>query len=161
MFKGTLSAIYYAGESSEPMTSKESVVVEAGRGILGDRYAEASSAKSKPENQITLIEAEAIEAVPREYGFEITALETRRNLVTCGVPLNHLVGREFCVGAVRMRGILLCEPCAHLAKLTGKKVVKALRHRGGLRAEVLDDGEIRVGETITLAGGEADSTSAG
>ena len=150
MFVGTLEAIYFAKQSSDPMTSVESVTVEAGRGIVDDRYAASTSATPSPGKQITLIESEAIEAVPREYEFDLAALETRRNLVTRGVPLNHLVGKEFLVGAIRMKGILLCEPCSHLAKLTGKKVVQALKHRGGLRAEVLDDGEIEIGDEIRL-----------
>ena len=153
MFEGTLEAIYFAGQSTAPMTLVESATLKAGRGIEGDRYAVSPSSDSNPEQQITLIEAEAIEAVPREYNFDLTGSETRRNLVTRGVPLNHLVGKEFRVGAIRMRGILLCEPCSHLAKLTGKKVVQALKHRGGLRAQVLDDGQIQIGDEIRLSHG--------
>ena len=70
------------------------------------------------------------------------------NGVDLGVPLNHLVGREFLIGDVRCRGIRLCEPCSHLEKITGKEVVKALTHRGGLRAQVLTDGVLQVGDEI-------------
>ena len=73
---------------------------------------------------------------------------SRRNVLTCGVALNHLVGREFCIGEVRLRGLKLCEPCSHLEKVTAKKVIAALRHRGGLRAEILVSGAIRVGDVI-------------
>jgi len=69
--------------------------------------------------------------------------------LTCGMALNHLVGREFVIGGVRLRGLRLCEPCSHLEKLTGKQMIKALRHRGGLRAEILNDGMIKVGDIIT------------
>jgi MOSC domain-containing protein YiiM len=72
-------------------------------------------------------------------------------LVTRDVPLNHLVDKEFLVGSVRIRGIRLCEPCAHLEQRTGKKVLRALTHRGGLRAEVLSDGQIQVGDEIRVA----------
>ena len=75
-----------------------------------------------------------------------------RNIVTRNVPLNHLVGKEFTIGEVRIRGIRLCEPCDHLQKLTGKKVLKGLIHRGGLRAQILTKGTIRVGDKIQVIG---------
>lgn len=66
-----------------------------------------------------------------------------------GVPLNHLVGREFRVGGeVRLRGIRLCEPCEHLERRCGVQVRPGLAHRGGLRAQILAGGTIRVGEEI-------------
>jgi len=74
--------------------------------------------------------------------------EARRNVVTRDVPLNHLVGREFMLGEVRVRGIRLCEPCSHLQALVGLPVIKALRHRGGLRAQILTRGMIRVGDPV-------------
>jgi MOSC domain-containing protein YiiM len=70
--------------------------------------------------------------------------------VTRGVALNHLMGREFVIGDVRIRGIRLCEPCDHLQRLTGKSVIKGLLHRGGLRAQILTPGTIRVGDPITV-----------
>ena len=100
---------------------------------------------------MTLIESEAIVAAASEYDFELTAEETRRNLVTEGVPLNHLVGKEFLVGDVRLRGIRLCEPCRHLEKHLGKPVEKALRHRGGLRAQILTSGAVREGDEVRIA----------
>jgi MOSC domain-containing protein YiiM len=94
---------------------------------------------------------EALEAAERDYGLELAAEESRRNVLTCGVALNHLVGREFQIGEVRLRGLKLCEPCTHLQQLTNKPVIKALRHRGGLRAEILGSGMIKVGEKIVEA----------
>jgi MOSC domain-containing protein YiiM len=123
----------------------------AGSGIEGDRYCreEGTFSKKTPSNQVTLIEAEALKAVAEDYGLAIAAEESRRNVVTCGMALNHLVGREFTIGGVRLRGLRLCEPCSHLEKLCGKQMIKALRHRGGLRAEILNDGIIKVGDIIT------------
>jgi MOSC domain-containing protein YiiM len=126
------------------MSAVAEVRAIAGSGLEGDRYA----AKMKPGTQITLTETEALEAAARDYGIEIAHDDTRRNLLTRGVALNHLVGREFRVGAVRLRGMRLCEPCSHLEGLTGKEMIKALRHRGGLRAEILESGVIRVGDVI-------------
>jgi len=74
--------------------------------------------------------------------------DARRNIVTRDVPLNHLVGREFQIGDVKLQGLRLCEPCSHLESLTGLPVIKSLRHRGGLRAQILTQGIIRVGDAI-------------
>ena len=102
---------------------------------------------------MTLIEREAVAGARAEYGVEIGEEETRRNLVVEGVPVNHLVGREFRVGVVRMRGVDLSEPCTYLEGLTRDGVRRSLVHRGGLRAEILDDGEIHVGDNVTIAEG--------
>ena len=91
---------------------------------------------------------EAIESMKREYGVDIKPEDSRRNIATLGVPLNHLVGRDFRVGEVTLRGIRLCEPCAHMAEMTHKEVLRGLVHRGGLRAQVLKSGMIRVGDTV-------------
>ena len=92
-----------------------------------------------------------VEAAASDYGLRLTPGNARRNVVTTGVSLNHLVGREFTVGEARLRGMRLCEPCEHLAELTGQPVVKALIHRGGLRAEIVSGGVIRVGDPILPA----------
>lgn len=147
---GVVAAIFIGAMRLEPMQSVPEVVAIAGAGLEGDRYCREGGTFSEksPTNQVTLIESEALEAAARDYGFEIQAEESRRNIVTCGMALNHLVGREFCIGKVRLRGLKLCEPCGHLQKLTGKEVIKTLRHRGGLRAEILEDGVIKVGDVI-------------
>ena len=90
-----------------------------------------------------------MEAAARDYQMQLAPGEARRNVVTRGVPLNHLVGKEFSIGDVRVRGIRLCEPCDHLQKVTGKSVIKSFLHRGGLRAQILSEGIIRVGTTIS------------
>ncbi|HEX6173994.1 MAG TPA: MOSC domain-containing protein, partial [Candidatus Binatia bacterium] len=101
--------------------------------------------------QVTLIETESIEALRREYGVDIDAAQARRNIVTRGLALNQLIGRDFAVGEVVLRGTRLCDPCAHLEKLTVKGVMLGLVHRGGLRADVLRGGIIRVGDVIGAA----------
>jgi MOSC domain-containing protein YiiM len=98
---------------------------------------------------VTLIESEAIEALKREYSIEIDAALARRNLVTKGVALNHLVEWKFSVGDVILRGTRLCDPCAHLEMLSRPGTMRGLIHRGGLRAEIVTGGVIRVGDAIT------------
>lgn len=148
---GVVTAIFISREARQPMTSVAEVRAIAGQGLEGDRYSrEAGTFSEKsPTNHVTLIEAEALEAAARDYGLDFAGIESRRNLLTRNVSLNYLVGREFRIGPVRLRGLKLCEPCEHLEKLTRKKLIKALRHRGGLRAEILCDGPIKVGDMIT------------
>ena len=123
-----------------------------GKGLEGDRYFHDAGTFSKPEPQpdheVTLIEIESIEALKRDYGIDLAPHESRRNILTRGVPLNHLVGQEFKVGDVALRGLRLCEPCAHLQALTQQGVLKGLIHRGGLRAQILTPGVIRVGDAV-------------
>jgi len=95
-----------------------------------------------------LIESEALAALARECGITLQPIQARRNLVTHGVPLNHLVDQEFSVGEVRLRGIRLCEPCAHLEAMTQKGIREGLLHRGGLRARVIKGGTIRIGDLV-------------
>jgi MOSC domain-containing protein YiiM len=156
MFEGSVEAIFIGPRAGEPMESRSDAHAVAGRGLEGDRYfaGEGTFYKGKghdPRREITLIESEAVEAAERAYEVEIDAGETRRNLVTRDVPLNHLVDKEFTVGEVRLRGIKLCEPCSHLEKLTAKGVRKPLIHRGGLRAQILESGTIAVGDRVASA----------
>ena len=153
-WSGSVVGIHIVAAAKEPMTSVQEVAAVAGRGLDGDRYFDRTgSFSSRPGTgrQVTLIESEAVEDARRDYGLRIQPGEARRNIVTEGVALNHLVGQDFLVGEARLRGMRLCEPCEDLAELTGQPVVKALIHRGGLRAEILEGGMIRVGDTIRPA----------
>ena len=89
-----------------------------------------------------------LNAAGERLGIKLTAADTRRNIATSGVPLNHLIDREFHVGAVLMRGTRLCDPCKHLEDLTQRGVMSGLIHRGGLRAQILSEGVIRVGDAV-------------
>jgi len=150
MWNGKVESIHIASAATGPVRALDHAVLIPGVGLEGDRYAlkQGTFYKPEPDFELTLIEAEAIEALGREYDIELAAGEARRNIVTRDVPLNHLVGREFLIGDVRIRGIRLCEPCDHLQRLTGKQLIKGLRHRGGLRAQILTTGTIRVGDRI-------------
>ena len=153
MWNGKVESIHIASAATGPVRALDHAVLIPGVGLEGDRYAlkRGTFYKPEPDFELTLIEAEAIEALRREYDIELAAGDARRNIVTRDVPLNHLVGREFLIGDVRIRGIRLCEPCDHLQKVTGKHVIKGLRHRGGLRAQIRTRGTIRVGDTIKTA----------
>ncbi len=152
MFTGNIHSIHIASAAKEPTHAVDEVQAIPGVGLEGDRYTlkQGTFYKPEPAFELTLIEAEAIEAIRIEYEVELAPGEVRRNLVTRGVPLNHLVGREFRIGDdVLIRGIRLCEPCNHLEALTGRRVIVSLRHRGGLRAQILKGGTIRVGDIVS------------
>jgi MOSC domain-containing protein YiiM len=156
MFHGKLLAIAIARVAKGPMETAQQVEVVAGEGLMGDRYGAGIGAAQfkghrKPENEVTLIAKEAIEAANDEYNYTIAHLDTRRNLLTEGVPLNDLVGKTFRVGAVLLKGLELCEPCGYLEKRTFVGIKAALKHRGGLRCCVLEGGQIQAGDEITLA----------
>ncbi len=152
MMNGTVESIYIASVAAGPPQNVSQAVAIPGSGLEGDRYALKLGTfyKPKPDFELTLIEAEAVEALRRDYQVDLSVGDARRNIVTRDVPLNHLVGKEFAIGEVRIRGIRLCEPCDHLQRLTGKPVIKGLMHRGGLRAQILTQGTIRVGDAVTV-----------
>lgn len=149
---GTVVSIHIAPAGSASMTPVREVRAVPGKGLEGDRYFKQTgtySWKPGPDREVTLIEIEALEALKRDCGIELEPGNARRNIITRGVALNHLVGREFRVGPITLRGIRLCEPCSHLEELTRQGVRPALAHRGGLRAQIISDGTIRAGDTIT------------
>ncbi len=151
MFEGTVDSIHIAPVASEPTVSVEQAHAVPGKGLEGDRYFKREGTYSDrhgPDREVTLIEIETIQALERDYKLELSPGDARRNIVTRNVPLNHLVGREFQVGEVTLRGIRLNEPCNHLAGLTHDKVKQGLVHRGGLRAQILTEGVIRSGDEI-------------
>jgi len=150
---GGVVSLHIASGAGAEMRALTEVLAVAGRGIEGDRYFTQSGTYSNHPGTgraITLIEMEAIEALAREYDVHLATGLARRNLVTRGVALNHLVGKIFAVGAVVLRGMRLCEPCLHLEKLSVKGAARGLIHRGGLRAEIVKGGVIRVGDAIAV-----------
>ncbi len=155
MWKGSVVSLQIASGEGQPMQAIEYAHAIPGRGIEGDRYYLGNGHFSKEgikSYQITLIENETLIALKRDYGFELPPIDARRNIVTVGVPLNHLVWKEFYVGEVKVLGRRLCEPCFHLVKLTGNHLaLSGLLHRGGLRTQILTEGVIRPGDPIRLS----------
>ena len=157
---GTVEAIHVAPEAEAPMDERREVEAVAGKGLRGDRYFEAEGTFSDSPRgglELTLVEAEAIEAVRREVDLDLDYADHRRNVTTRDAALNHLVGERFRVGAAVCVGVRLCEPCDHLESLTEEGVVGGLTHRGGLRAEILDGGLIRTGDDIVPLGHSSSS----
>jgi len=153
MWAGEIVFIQIAGMASERLVPVREIRAVAGEGLEGDRYFKKTGTYSnKPGGgrQVTLIELESVEALKRDLDIDLNPAETRRNIVTRGVPLNHMVGQQFRLGReVVLQGIRLCEPCDYLESLTLRGVNKALLHRGGLRADIVSGGTIRIGDSVT------------
>jgi MOSC domain-containing protein YiiM len=150
---GRLVGIYTAPDAAMPMRSHDQLLAVERVGLDGDRYAKRTgtySPRGGPGREITLIEREAIAALNQDPGVELAERETRRNLVTDGVSLTLLVGRTFCVGDVVLRGVRTCPPCTHLESLTRSGVRQALADRGGLRADIVRGGTLRIGDEIVV-----------
>lgn len=147
---GTVELISMASEAEGRMMVVPYAEAVENRGLVGDRYERKAGTFSDPNGRgydLTLVEAEALEEMAAN-GMELTPAEARRNLVVRGIALDDLIGRRFKVGEVECFGQRRCEPCAHLERLSQPGVLRGLAHRGGLRADVLSSGEIRVGATV-------------
>jgi hypothetical protein len=143
---GRVEALVLAPAAEAPVTLVEEAVAVAGRGLAGDRYAGGTGtfASGRPGSALTLIDAAVVDALGG-------GLDHRRNVVVRGTDLDALIGREFTLGGARCRGRRRCEPCAHLDRLNGGGVLRPLVHRGGLRADVVEGGAVRVGDRLTPA----------
>ena len=145
---GRVEGIFIADTHGELPQPVDRVRALAGGGLVGNRYFFADG-DAPPGTAITLIAAEAVEAFVAETGIEVTAAETRRNVMTRGIDVNALVGKRFRIGDVECVGVELCEPCVGLESMTKPGVLKGLVHRAGLNADVLNDGDIAVGDSVT------------
>jgi len=148
---GAVEWIHIASAAGAAMVAIDEAIAIPGRGLAGDRYeAGAGTFSNWPkDHELTLIEAEAIDAMNAEHGLRLGPGDTRRNVTTRGVALNDLVGREFLIGSVRCLGTRLCPPCDHLRKLLGiAEIVQIMNGRGGLRARILSAGSFQTGAII-------------
>ncbi len=151
---GQLEHIHITDTGRGAMHRLDEARLVAGKGIEGDRYFLGTgtySMKPEPGRQVTLIEAETLAALARDEGIELAPHEHRRNLTVTGVPLNHLVGRRFRVGAVLLEATRLNVPCKYLELVTGKPVYAPLLNRSGLNCRIIEGGAIRPGDTLTPA----------
>ena len=141
---GSVAALLIAPEAGRPLVRVDAVEAVAGRGLVGDRYHDGRGTFNGPGRgyQLTLVESEALGAVDLPWE------QARRNVVTRGISLNALVGRQFMIGPVECTGRRLAEPCAHLERLTRPGIIRPLVHRAGLRADIVSGGRITVDDVI-------------
>lgn len=148
---GSVREIWRTGTAAAPMLRVPSGRLVPGVGLDGDRYALGGGTWAQYpdlEKQLTLIDRDDVAAVASEVGADLSPGDTRRNLVTSGIDLPSLVGGWFAVGDALLFGMKRCPPCAHLERLTGLKLVKAMVHRGGINAAVFGGGLITEGSAI-------------
>lgn len=152
MEAGKVVAIFIAPEAGAPMQTVASARAVPGRGLEGDRYFAGRGSFSRwpgPRRELTLIAAEALGEMERETGIVISPGQSRRNVLVTGVPLNDLVKHEFDLGAVRVKGVGLAQPCKYLARLSSEPaLVRAFVNRGGLRVQILTEGKVHVGDAV-------------
>jgi len=152
-FVGVVRHLHITARAFLPMRSMADLTLIAGKGIEGDRYSigrEEGFYSHKPEEgrQITLFELETLEALERDFGIELGPRDHRRNVTVEGVPLNHLVGRQFWLGETLLEATRLSFPCRHIEEITGKPVFDPLVHRSGLNCRILIGGTVRVGDLV-------------
>lgn len=152
---GIVEAICIAPAASAPMQSLTEAEAIADGGLVGDRYYDKTGFySSRPTDpgarEVTLFEAETLDALVAEHGIHLSAVEHRRNVTVRGVHLLGLIGQRFRIGAVLLEGVKDCPPCEHLEQLVGKPILQPLVKSGGLRARVVAGGTLRVGDPVVV-----------
>jgi MOSC domain-containing protein YiiM len=150
---GTVVAIFLAGKAGESPRAVTEALAVKGRGLEGDRYFDGVGSYSRWPGEgraVSLIERETLEAILASAGPDVTAGQHRRNIVTSGINLQSLIGRQFHIGDAILRGTRECTVCGYLDRVSGLKLAEVLRKRGGLRADIVADGAIGVGGAIVV-----------
>ena len=133
-------------KNNKKINEVKSIEVLENKGVVGDRHFDEFN---DPYCQLSLIESENIDFYNSKYNLNIPYVDFRRNIITEGVKLNQLIGKEFFIGEVKVKAHDLCRPCKYLQEtLNQKNIIKEFLHKGGLRCEILIDGKILVGDKI-------------
>ena len=153
---GKIAKLLISKDTQSDMLNVNQIVLEIGKGIFGDRYYNqegtfSNKGEIEPDRDVTLIEIEKIDALNKEYDLNITAEDFRRNIVVSNCDLNSLVGKEFQIGEVVLKGLRLCEPCKYLSnKLDNEKVLSQMVHKAGLRAQIIKGGSIDLNSQVEV-----------
>lgn len=153
---GKIVKLLISKDPKSNMLNVNQIVLEAGKGIFGDRYYNqegtfSNKGEIEPDRDVTLIEIEKIDALNKEHNLDITAEDLRRNIVVSNCDLNSLVDKEFQIGEVVLKGLRLCEPCKYLSdKLNNKEVLSQMIHKAGLRAQIIKSGSIDLNSQLEI-----------
>ena len=153
---GKIVKLLISKDPKSAMLNVNQIVLEAGKGIFGDRYYNqegtfSNKGEIEPDRDVTLIEIEKIDALNKEYNLDITAEDLRRNIVVSNCDLNSLVDKEFQIGEVVLKGLRLCEPCKYLSdKLNNEEVLSQMIHKAGLRAQIIKSGSIDLNSQVEV-----------
>ena len=151
----TVENIFITKTRREQPHEIEAAKLEAGKGIVGDRYHERALeflavGDQVPSNHISVISKEELAGFLERNNAEIDYADFRRNVLTSGIDLRELIGRQFKLGSALCQGIEDCDPCVFLAATVHRSVLPELKEKAGLRAIILEDGDLKIGDTITL-----------
>ena len=146
-----MSEVYKIGitkKNNQKIEDVNFIDVLENKGIVGDRH---FNDYNSPYNQLSLIESENIDYYNKKYNLNIAYLDFRRNIVTKGIELNHLIGKNILIGNVQVEGIDLCRPCRHLSEtLKQENIIKEFLRKGGLRCHILNSSKIKIGDKIKI-----------
>ncbi len=153
----TVENIFITKTGREQPHEIEAAKLEAGKGIVGDRYHERAleflaMGDQVPSNHISVISKEELAGFLERNNAEIDYADFRRNVLTSGIDLRELIGRQFKLGSALCQGIEDCDPCVFLAATVHRSVLPEMKEKAGLRAIILEDGDLKIGDTITLIG---------
>jgi len=153
----TVENIFITKTRREQPYEIEAAKLEAGKGIVGDRYHERALeflavGDQVPSNHISVISKEELAGFLERNNAEIDYADFRRNVLTSGIDLRELIGRQFKLGSALCQGIEDCDPCVFLAATVHRSVLPEMKEKAGLRAIILEDGDLKIGDTITLLG---------
>jgi MOSC domain-containing protein YiiM len=153
----TVENIFITKTRREQPHEIEAAKLEAGKGIIGDRYHERALeflavGDQVPSNHISVISKEELAGFLERNNAEIDYADFRRNVLTSGIDLRELIGRQFKLGSALCQGIEDCDPCVFLAATVHRSVLPEMKEKAGLRAIILEDGDLKIGDTITLLG---------
>lgn len=148
MNKASVRQIFISPVSGGQLIELKQVEAVRFSGLLGDRYLRNHPAGPGNKNAITLIDIQQVEACNIELQRNFCPEDFRRNIITEGADLNSLVGREFYLGAVKLRGVELCQPCKYISEMLAADLLTGLNNRGGLRAEIIEGGLIKAGDSL-------------
>jgi MOSC domain-containing protein YiiM len=153
---GKIVELLISKDTQSDMLNVNQIILEVGKGIFGDRYYNqigtySNKGEIEPDRDVTLIEIEKINALNNEHKLNISAKDLRRNIVISNCDLNSLVGKEFQIGEVILKGLRLCEPCKYLSdKLNEEKILSEMVHKAGLRAEIIKGGSIDLSSQVEV-----------
>ncbi len=131
-----------------PLVEVPEIECIAGRGIKGDRFYDY---KDDYKGQITFFSFDIFEKLRLHFGLtDKSPGALRRNVITSGIDLNDLIGEDFSIQGVQLRGTAHCRPCYWLDQAVAPGTEDFLQGNGGLRAQILTDGAITVGDAQLL-----------
>jgi MOSC domain-containing protein YiiM len=144
---GRVTWIGVRPERGAPLIPLDSVMAEAGKGLVGDRY----KTKSNGARQVSLIAAESLAAIASFMRrAEVEPALLRRNIVVQGMNLHALKNKRFRIGEAVLEYSGECHPCSRMEENLGTGGYNAVRGHGGITARILESGRIACRDAVQV-----------